>query len=87
MHTRRVCAGLSRKYFTQQRLHMKNSGKKEVIIEWWKEIGTTQGSSTEISLISLTWRHTPLIASKKIQVKESLVADIIYVQNKTINQT
>jgi hypothetical protein len=74
MHTRIVYADLSRNYFTQQRLHMKNSGKKEIINRVVEAIRTTQGNSTEIIPISLTWRDTPLISSKEIQVKESLVA-------------
>jgi hypothetical protein len=66
---------------------MKNSSKKEIINRVVEAIRTTQGNSTEIIPISLTWRHTPLISSKKIQVKESLVANITYIQNKTINHT
>jgi hypothetical protein len=63
--------------------------------EFWQErknrvvepVRTTQGNSTEIIPISLTWRDTLLISSKEIQVKESLVANITYILNKAINQT
>ena len=87
MHTRIVCADLSGNYFTQQRLHMKNSSKKEIINRVVEAIRTTRGNSTEIIPISLTWRDTPVTSLKEIQVKESLVANITYIQNKTINQT
>jgi hypothetical protein len=66
---------------------MKNSGKKEIIIGVVEAIRTIQGNSAEIIPISLTWRDTPRISSKEIQVKESLVANITCIHNKTINQT
>lgn len=87
MHIRLVFADLTRNYFTQQSLHMKNSDKKEIINRVVEAIRTTQGNSIEIIPVSLKWRDTPLISSKEIQVKESVVANITYIQNKTINQT
>jgi len=61
MPTRIVYADPSRNYFTQQRLHMKNTSKVEIINRVVETIRTTQGNSTEIIPVSLTWRDTPYI--------------------------
>ena len=45
-------------------------------------IRTTQQKSTEIIPVIPTWKHNPLISSKEIQVKESLVTNINDFKNK-----